>query len=111
MIKQHRLVISTLLATAVAVGLQPAMPRGATVKFYQDDPLQREPETQDASKVREWDGRSLLGACAKPHRQSWHANADREGCGCEHDRRGSELELVLNRIGTEPLSIEVVRGC
>jgi hypothetical protein len=29
--------------------------RGAGQKFYADDPLAREPETQDASKVQEWD--------------------------------------------------------
>lgn len=29
--------------------------RGAAQKFYTDDPLMREPESQDASKVQEWD--------------------------------------------------------
>ena len=30
-------------------------PSGASRKFFDDDPLVREPETQDASKVAEWD--------------------------------------------------------
>ena len=34
-----------------------ATPAGAQIgpKFYDDDPLLREPETQDASNVQEWD--------------------------------------------------------
>ena len=55
MTTSHRLIISTCLAAAAAIVLQTAVPRGATAKFYSDDPLQREPETQDASKVQAWD--------------------------------------------------------
>ena len=32
-----------------------ALVRGATVKFLSDDPLSREPDTQDASGVKEWE--------------------------------------------------------
>src|SRR5262245_36407266 len=46
----RRLVVSSVLAIVVAS----AMPRGAGQKFYDDDPLPREPETQDASKVKAW---------------------------------------------------------
>src|SRR5687768_10090381 len=54
--RKHR--TAALLAPAVvaltvlgaSLGLQAQKP-----KFYSDDPLQREPETQDASKVQEWD--------------------------------------------------------
>jgi hypothetical protein len=55
MIKSQRLILIALFAFIVAVVLQTAAPRGATLKFYSDDPLQREPETQDASKVQEWE--------------------------------------------------------
>ena len=111
MIKQHRLVIGTLFATAVAVGLQPAMPRGATVKFYQDDPLQREPETQDASKVQAWDidlfwelAQSLL---ANPGTRTPIVRAQDVNTIDEVPNSS----WFSNRIGTEPLSIpEVVRG-
>ncbi len=51
----HRLTICTLVTIAAALLLQAATPRGATVKFYSDDPLQREPDSQDASKVKKWD--------------------------------------------------------
>jgi hypothetical protein len=35
--------------------LTPASPRGAVPKFFPDDPIQREPETQDASGVQPWE--------------------------------------------------------
>jgi hypothetical protein len=54
MTTQSRLFGGSLAVLACALLLQVA-PRGATVKFFNDDPLQREPETQDASKVQPWD--------------------------------------------------------
>src|SRR5690349_3010979 len=51
----HRLILSTLLALFAVGVLQTAAPRGATAKFYSDDPLQREPDSQDASKTEEWE--------------------------------------------------------
>jgi hypothetical protein len=51
--------IHTRLIGAIAIcgGLLVATagPSGATRRFFDDDPLQREPETQDAAKVEEWD--------------------------------------------------------
>jgi len=47
-----------LAAAACAFGLWLGgwvLASAAAPKFYPDDPLQREPETQDASKVAEWD--------------------------------------------------------
>src|SRR4029450_11138999 len=52
-IKNRRLILCTLVALTAAFVLQTASPRGAAPKFYSDDPLQREPETQDAAKVQE----------------------------------------------------------
>ena len=51
----HRLTTGTLVAIAAVLLLQTAAPRGATVKFYSDDPLQREPDSQDASQVKKWE--------------------------------------------------------
>src|SRR5690349_19014964 len=47
-------VIASVLAGAMVL-LQPAAPRGAAMRFYRDDPQQREPETQDASKAQPWE--------------------------------------------------------
>lgn len=41
-------------AAAALVVITAATPNGATPKFFDDDPLAREPETQDASKVTPW---------------------------------------------------------
>jgi hypothetical protein len=53
MTTRHKSVASALML-ASALLLQPS-PRGATVRFYNDDPLQREPDSQDASKVQAWE--------------------------------------------------------
>ena len=50
---------ATSLLTAAticgALALASAVPSGAGRKFYGDDPISREPATQDASKVAPWD--------------------------------------------------------
>ncbi len=43
-------VTAALVAVALAAGIT-----GQGLKFYSDDPLQREPESQDASKAQPWD--------------------------------------------------------
>jgi hypothetical protein len=43
------------LALCVLLAIVPALLSGAQRRFFDDDPLSREPETQDASKVKEWE--------------------------------------------------------
>jgi hypothetical protein len=43
------------LGLCVLLAAGPALLTGAERRFFDDDPLLREPETQDASKVKEWD--------------------------------------------------------
>jgi hypothetical protein len=50
-----RLLFCAVLAITAALLLPTEAPRGASARFYSDDPLTREPETQDASGVQEWD--------------------------------------------------------
>ena len=47
MVKKITLITAAVLLATTLGAQQP--------KFYRDDPLQREPETQDASKVQEWE--------------------------------------------------------
>jgi hypothetical protein len=111
MIKNHRLIVCTLVALTAAFVLQTASPRGATPKFYSDDPLQREPETQDASKVQEWEidlfwdlAENLFGnpAGKTPLVKSRDVNSIDEV---------PDSSWFTNRIGTQTLSIsDVVRG-
>jgi hypothetical protein len=53
--RHHHLLASTIFCISGALLVLSASPRGATVKFYRDDPMQREPESQDASRVQKWD--------------------------------------------------------
>lgn len=55
MTQRHQLVLYAVLGVAGLSVLLAPVPRAATVRFYADDPLQREPETQDASQVQEWE--------------------------------------------------------
>jgi hypothetical protein len=48
-----RPLLAALLLLLIGTGA--AQPSGSTPKFYPDDPLTREPETQDASGVQPWD--------------------------------------------------------
>src|SRR6185503_9727268 len=105
MTKHIRLVFSTVLALTVTVALQAAGPRGATPKFYSDDPLQREPETQDASKVQKWEidlfwdlAENLFGnpGGKTPVVKSRDVNSIDEV---------PDSSWFTNRIGTETLSI------
>ena len=49
----RRLLVGVALCGLLAVG--PALLAGAERRFFDDDPLAREPDTQDASKVQAWD--------------------------------------------------------
>jgi hypothetical protein len=44
-----------LAGTVILMAVPAAAPSGNSPKFYPDDPLTREPETQDASGVQPWD--------------------------------------------------------
>ena len=48
--RPRRLLVLLLFAAALA-----AAPSGATKRFFADDPIAREPESQDAAGVAEWD--------------------------------------------------------
>src|SRR5262245_14034203 len=111
MIKNHRLIVCTLVALTAVFVLQTASPRGAAPKFYSDDPLQREPETQDASKVQEWEidlfwdlAENLFG---NPGTKTPIGKA-REVNSIDEVPNSS---WFTNRIGTETLSVsDVTRG-
>jgi hypothetical protein len=111
MTNRHHLVLCALLSVAGASVLLPAAPRGATVRFYSDDPLQREPDTQDASKVQEWEidlfwdlAENLFGrpGDATPNVKARNVNTVDEV---------PDSSWFTNRIGARPLSIdELVQG-
>jgi hypothetical protein len=97
-------------AVAVALMLGSA-PRGAGPRFFPDDPLVREPETQDASKVEAWDidltidiVTNLFGRPGAPVRDVRAGNVNSID-------EVPDSNWFTNRIGAVPVSIaEAVRG-
>lgn len=80
-------------------------------KFYNDDPIAREPDSQDASKVAEWDIELLVDLAtnlfATPGRNEPAVRAGNVNTIDEVP----DSNWFTNRIGTRPLSVEeVVRG-
>ena len=63
-------------------------------KFMSDDPLQREPDTQDASKVQEWDIGLLADLTLNLFSDAGRSGGQRSRREHQHDRRGARLELV-----------------
>ena len=63
-------------------------------KFVSDDPLQREPDTQDASKVQEWDIRPARRPDDESVQRGLATGGERSRGEYQYDRRGSRLELV-----------------
>jgi hypothetical protein len=107
----HRLPVRVALVLATLAILTPAAPRGSTPRFYADDPLQREPETQDASNVQEWDidlmwdlAENLFGHPGDPTPNVRARNVNTAD-------EVPDSNWFTNRIGVRPLSVEeAVRG-
>jgi hypothetical protein len=111
MTTRHRAALCALATLAGVLLLTPASPRGANVRFYPDDPIQREPETQNASDVQPWDidlfwdlAENLFGRPGDPT-----PNVRARNINTADDVPDSNW--FTNRIGARALSIdEVVRG-
>lgn len=104
---RSRRVLALLLALVASAVVSVT---SATQKFYADDPLPREPETQDASRVKEWDVvltydllQNLFSKPGDPH-QIHAANVNTVD-------EVPDSSWFTNRILARPLSIEeAVRG-
>jgi hypothetical protein len=102
---------AALLVAALGIALAPATPRAASPKFYPDDPLQREPATQDASKAQEWEidlfwdlALNLFGNPGDPA-----PNVEARNVNTIDEVPDSSW--FTNRIGARPLSLEdAMRG-
>jgi hypothetical protein len=106
-----RLLPCAVLSIAAASLLASATPRGASVRFYSDDPLTREPETQDASGVQPWDIHLywdlLENTFGKPGDPTPNVRARNVNTIDEVP----DSNWFTNRIGVKPLSIdEAVKG-
>ncbi len=105
------LALRSLVVFAGAVVMLTAAPRGATVRFYSDDPLTREPETQDASKVQPWDIDLFFDLAENLFGNPGDPSTDVKARNVSTIDEVPDSNWFTNRIGARPLSIEeAVRG-
>jgi hypothetical protein len=111
MTRRRHIALGTFLALACVSLLTSATPRGATVKFFADDPLQREPETQDASAVQEWEIDLFWDLAANLFGRPGDPTPDVKARNVNTADEVPDSNWFTNRIGARPLSIdEVVKG-
>ena len=102
---------TVLLACAVAAFLLTAAPRAGTMKFYPDDPLQREPETQDASAVQTWDIDLVWDLAENLFGRPGDSTPDVRARNINTVDELPDSNWFTNRIGVRSVSVEeAVRG-
>ena len=88
-----------------------AGPQGAAPRFFHDDPLMREPETQDASKVEPWDIDLAIDLATNLFSRPGDKTPDVRAQNVNTIDEVPDSSWFTNRIGARPLSIEeAVRG-
>ena len=103
--------VGTLTVLAGTLVLATAAPRGATVRFHADDPLAREPETQDASKAQPWEIDLFWDLCLNLFTNPGDPVTDVKARNVSTIDEVPDSNWFTNRIGVRPVSIEeAVRG-
>jgi hypothetical protein len=101
--------VSRILLSLVGVLWLGSRIDGQAPKFFRDDPLQREPETQDASKVQEWDinlsADLLMNLFTKPGDPTTNQRARNINTADEVP----DSSWFTNRIYARPISIDEIR--
>lgn len=95
------------LAVVAGLGLwlvAAAGSRGAAPRFYADDPLAREPETQDASTVQPWDIDLFVDLTTNLFGRPGDAALDVRAQNVNTVDEVPDSGWFTNRIGVEPLS-------
>jgi hypothetical protein len=102
---------ATGAALAIVALASVVTPRTATPRFFDDDPLQVEPETQDASKVQEWDIDLVIDLATNLFSRPGDPTPDVRALSANTVDEVPDSSWFTNRIGAKPLSVEeVVRG-
>ena len=111
MLKRLPSLLFTLAAIAGIGLLLSDAPRGATVRFFGDDPLAREPETQDASNVQEWEIDLFWDLALNLFGRPGDPSTDVKARNVNTIDEVGDSSWFTNRIGTRPLTVEeVARG-
>jgi hypothetical protein len=108
---RHRLLFCAVLSIAAVSLLSVATPRGAGGKFYSDDPLMREPETQDASGVKEWNIHLVYDILENLFGHPGDQTPNVRARNVNTIDEVPDSSWFTNRIGVKPLSVEeAVKG-
>jgi hypothetical protein len=103
--------IRTLTVAAAALVLASASPSGNGRKFYDDDPLVREPETANAAGVKEWDIDLFYDLAENLFARPGDPAPDVRARNINSIGEVPDSSWFTNRILARPLSIDdVVRG-
>ena len=98
--------LAPIVAFAIGGVLLAASPRGASVKFYPDDPLQREPETQDASAVQQWEIDLVWDLTENLFGRPGDSTPDVKARNVNTVDEVPDSNWFTNRIGVRPVSVE-----
>ena len=105
---------TSLLSAATvcaALALAGAVASGAGRKFYGDDPIAREPATQDASKVAPWDIDLFIDLTLNLFGHPGDSAANVRARSINTVDEVPDSSWFTNRIGTRPVTVdEAVRG-
>jgi hypothetical protein len=105
-----RLSAAGVALAIVALG-SGATPQTATPRFFDDDPLEVEPETQDASKVQEWDIDLVIDLATNLFSRPGEPAQNVRALSANPVDEVPDSSWFTNRIGARPLTNgEVVRG-
>ena len=101
----------TALGTLACACLISASPAGAAPKFYDDDPILREPAAEDASKVEEWEVDLIIDLAANSFAKLGEKAPDVRAQDINTIDEVPDSDWFTNRILTQPLTIdEVAKG-
>jgi hypothetical protein len=103
---RSRLALSTTLASIAVLTILAAGPRTAAPRFFGDDPLQREPETQDASKVQEWEIDLFWDLALNLFGRPGDPSPDVKARNVNTIDEVADSSWFTNRIGVHPVTVE-----
>jgi hypothetical protein len=101
------LVVGLTILAAIAVA--PVFTAGQ--KFYPDDPLQREPESRDASGAEEWDIGLMYEISMNLFATPYHKPSNKRAMNVNTVDEVPDSSWFTNRIGRQPMTAEdIARG-
>ena len=89
-----------------AVLILAAAPRGAAGKFFDDDPIAREPESQEASNVQPWEIDLFWDLSLNTFTRPGDPTADVKARNVNTIDEIPDSNWFTNRVGAQPLSVE-----